>query len=428
MAKQPQGKIFLYNYDAIQALDDTPICIALSPKTIALCLASVEYGRWAKRWQSLVGTTINTDTIEGITDRALSELMNESEACMCCDETNELLRQVSIMTNTNTSITYQNNYTGTPQSIAENLPDNFDGGSQDDYTDDEFDTALCQAVTEFMYTALQDAATRLGIFSVAAAALALLAWAFSPVLGYIGTAIVGLVVGDLQAALENEQAIKNVICCALKGLRGQAITHENLQNALDACDFTDPDEQTLVTVWQAFTISEDNYLAFLGHYGRVLNNPSTLANECPCCDAGADHRIDYQWFIAAHQADGVTIQRYPSMRWTSPTTLEITTGRGYRASNNAYKYWFRFYSPSECCGRFQITSPALNWGSGNYYPPVGQDWGKSMCGASTNNNTNDPNQWFCSEFLEFRWTTASGAGLQSTFDTIVLEFDPDYVC
>jgi len=100
MARQPQGKIILYNYDAIQSESDERLCIALSPKTIALCLASIEYARWVKRWQSLTGTTIVQDAIEAITDNALSELMNESQECMCCDETNTILNQVSAGLNT----------------------------------------------------------------------------------------------------------------------------------------------------------------------------------------------------------------------------------------------------------------------------------------------------------------------------------------
>jgi len=110
MARQKQGKIFTYNYDETLALPEETRCMSLSPKTIAMCLTGLEYGRWVNRWHSLEGTEIDRDAIEAITDKAYKELMVE-EDCMCCPETNQALDEL-------TALQLRTMYDGTPQSIG----------------------------------------------------------------------------------------------------------------------------------------------------------------------------------------------------------------------------------------------------------------------------------------------------------------------
>lgn len=436
MSNQPQGKIFLYNYDAILALGDEPICISLSPKTIALCLSSIEYGRWVKRWQSLTGTAIVKDTVESITDKALSELLSDGGDCMCCPETNEVLRQMMSIQNTAYSDQLRGDYDGTPQSLGENIPANWDGDATTNYSDDDLQIALCQAITEFFSAALQDTATRLGIGAQAGLVLTTMFWLLNPIAGLISALIVGLVVDDVSDALDNETAIRKTICRALGGLSGREITHQSFIDAVanSGCA-VDDDEETLQLIWETYASNEDNYLALLRHYARVLENPTTEAGECSCCGVTSGMRLDFKWFRASNLSDGYTRVReqsmYSEVQGACSIVYHIETYQSvYMVNDN--EYGFRFYNPDGCCVRMRFLNRTdFKTGSGNfspYHPPMAQREGVIVeCPPCDGFDPNNPTEWFFASEVRFRWAE-NGTTHPAWLDDIQIEVDPSYAC
>jgi len=427
MARQPQGKIILYNYDAIQSESNERICIALSPKTIALCLASIEYARWAKRWQSLIGTTIVQDEIEAITDNALSELMNESQECMCCDETNTILSQVNAGLNAVQQNVLATQYDGTPQSIGENLPENFDGDATTDYAAQDIDYALCKAVNEAMATAVQDAARAYGIAGAAAIAMTGILFTFNPLVGIVVGLFFGVTLDAINDALEDGQAMRNVVCCILKGLRGVSISQSAMTNAYtnSGCE-PDGNEATYLTIWDTFFAQQSNYVAFLAHYANALtaNDGASQDSACECCSTGQDDlRLDYGW---KHGIDYNTQISEMSM-YRDGNILHISCYH-YNQDTipNDNEFGFRLYSPSGCCQRMRIlnTSPTLTYGSGSFYSPIIQREGSRLecCGDSTNL---DNNNWFSSTDVKFRFAEDGYTNPSWLYD-IQIEIDPEY--
>lgn len=426
MANQPQGKIFLYNYDAIQALDDEKICIGLSPKTIALCLASIEYARWEKRWQSLVGTPIVKDTIEAWADAAYNELMNESEACMCCEEEIALLRQLLSGQSADYSRQLQSADDGTPQSFAPNAPAAWDGGINDEgFTDANYDAALCKAVNDFMAEAINRAGQELGLGSAILGLIGTVVGAFFPPAGFAVAVVVGLTNAALQAAMADTAAYNRVVCCILKGLRGHDVNATTFKNALasSGCELSDPSEAVFASIFTTHAANVNNYRSFTAHYANSLSTEADTST-CECCETGQDDlRLDYNW----HYLEGYNNWVLSPKMARDGNILHISC---YHQNNdetpNDNEFGFKLYSPSGCCQRMRIlnTSPTLTYGSGNYYPPIGQREGVRIecCGDSTNF---DANNWFSTTELRLRFAEDGYTNPAWLYD-IQIEIDPDF--
>lgn len=428
MANQPQGKIFLYNYDAIQALDDERICIALSPKTIALCLSSIEYARWAKRWQSLVGTPIDTDTIEAITDNALSELMNESEECMCCGETNALLLQLQTLTNQQLAFQLEQLDDGTPESFAPNAPSGWDEGVGNDTAGQlQGFNALCQAIKAYIAWALWQQA--LGI-AAGAAVLGAIADHFLghpdrviPALPFsIPEVVQSITIEVLDGIVNDAEAIEDVACCMKRYFRGREISFATFKNSASACDFTFPDNNAqLAGIIHGFNQNEANYRAFVRLLVDSRAQASDEDNQCGCCNDGWNWIFDSNYFSDGYVGDYTP----PSWERTGENQITIHTFEAKDDTNpDATQRGFRIYAPEGCCFKVRLVSPSIPW-----VPPAPNGYNVVWIDRSSDDSCGsgydvDLTIAWCTNLFEMRWgsgTLAHPSGV--TTQDIVLEFD-----
>jgi len=177
---------------------------------------------------------------------------------------------------------YETNYNGNPSSINPNAPDDFFSNNA------TRETALCMAVNSWVGSVVSQfvekgkLALGLSIFTIIA----------SGFLGPLGAAVGVLVSASLlllsAAAIEaaqDSEAVKDVMCCMIEGLTGDAISFANFQLALSSCGFTGgSNSQILADVVTAELESEANYLAFLDLLGKGY----ILAQAGVACEAVCD--------------------------------------------------------------------------------------------------------------------------------------------
>lgn len=161
------------------------------------------------------------------------------------------------------------------------IPQTFDAG-------DGGDAVLCLAIKNFTESAFaawaQAAAREAALTALAVAALTAL---YAPV----GIAAAVLVIPsalyntERANALENENAVKQARCCLYSGLRGKAVTHDNLKAESNNCQNSLSGDAALVmSVLQDFFAARDNYRIFAECIVEAQGASPADSSDCICCD------------------------------------------------------------------------------------------------------------------------------------------------
>lgn len=345
----------------------------------------------------------------------------------CCPEQIALLQQILAGQNSGYALNLQQHDTGTPQSFAPNAPQFWDGEpTTSDYSNTNYDAALCQAVNDFMGAALTQAGQDLGMGSTILGIVGTLVGVFFPPAGFVAAIVAGLTRLAFEAALADTQAYNNVICCVLRGLRGREISAASLATALDdsGCELSEVNEGIFKSIFTTHAANQNNYRSFTAHYANALNSSQTATN-CECCGIGQDDlRLDYRWF---YNDSGYTQTRNMSMR-REGNLLKITPYKQtYQTNDN--EIGFKLYSPSDCCFRARFVTPNfLVPFSGNFYSPTVPQRQGDVIGCPPADGFTSGTNWFCFKSMLWRWAPQSASYPAWLDAEIVIELDLDYAC
>lgn len=217
------------------------------------------------------------------------------ENCMvCCEEQVAIAQEALwvayqntsqqwITNNYNQTVTNQQFYDGTPQSIFPNAGATFGA------TGDEI---LCAAIEVYLDNMMSGYAQQAAAMAWAAGAAASAITAIAVALGAItvgmsipiGLVLSGIVGGSAalwQAMLADEEAQRKVRCCMFDALVDADITPENFAMSASDCGFTGGHEQTLSAQVNGTNQMEGNYTAFLRALS-LAREGSTAPCECDC--------------------------------------------------------------------------------------------------------------------------------------------------
>lgn len=316
---QRDWKALTYNYDRAIAPPTNARLVCLSDQEIELLLVSVEYLRWPTRYYSPTKTTIDKSKILYVANEIQRALMAQncsSNSCSCAS-----LDALNVLV----SIEWQKMDTADPGSYAPGMPDTTYDQSTTDNTSEEMTrrgAALCYAVDQYVNLVIQEMINRGSAAGAVLVALGGFVSIFLPMAGFvisvIGTGLVALV----EALDNNEQAIKDVKCCMVNGLKGKIVSAENFKIALNSCDFVfGSDESQLAAIVNANNQDEKNFRAF-----NVLLEtafPSADSANCDFCTSGWCYLLD---LTADPESD--IVQIVPA--GTSPESGYVV-GVGYNA-------------------------------------------------------------------------------------------------
>lgn len=228
--------------------------------------------------------------------------VDEDGSMDCCDEILQALEQLKIQGASDTNFQRKALYDGTPDSIHINAPTiTFNQQEADPSAPEQAlrDTALCAAVTQYVYNRVAAA-----IYAIAAAAgLALgaggalvvfggpLAWIVGGIIAIIGA----LTLDALEAAAEDTEALQQVICDLYDALEGATINQTAFTSALNGIIGETTNEETIIACLQAHPSALENWLYFLDLLGSGYDAALGGVNvNCSCedlCDLDADFEV-----------------------------------------------------------------------------------------------------------------------------------------
>lgn len=256
----------------IENLTQADCLVCLTEFELAWLQANVQYMRWSSRWTNCPCTPEELNDMADILERKL----------MSCIEINPY--QTDYIYNQTVSDqlgVFNADYTGLPSSVNPDAPDDFFSGNG---SSDRI-TGLCDACKVYVYSYasnwVQKAKIILGaVFVVTAiASLTLLGGVIA------GTVLAGLALISQIAldAMEDEQALDDIVCCMVDAMTGTVINQANFEASLDACGFTVGSNQAIARDIVASDLTVfDNYLSFLNALGDQYVLAQAGVSDCPC--------------------------------------------------------------------------------------------------------------------------------------------------
>lgn len=282
-------KAITHNYDRAIATPTNARLICLSDQEIELLLGCVEYLRWPTRYYSPLNTPIDKLKVLYVANEIERALMAQN--CNCgggCGCQSAAALDVLV------SIEWANQDAAEPGSYAPNTPDTTYDTSTTDTTSEEMTrrgAALCYAVDQYVNRIIQEMINRGQAAGAVLLFLGGFVSIFLPMAGFVISMVGGGLVALVEALDNNEQAIKDVKCCMVNGLKNKVITPENFAAALGGCGFTfGSDEAQLSAIVNANSQDIRNFRAF-----NVLLEvafPSAGQDNCDFCNQGWCYELD----------------------------------------------------------------------------------------------------------------------------------------
>jgi hypothetical protein len=264
-----------YVFDPAASQDEKRYC--LTDAQVKALLPHIEPLGWKTRWYSLSNQAINGDVLEAFRDDIRKRLLMP-----CTGGGNGIDKNTNVVV----AIDLEDKDDGTIISYAPSAPVdtfNHNTGETDELVAQKRMSSLCRAVESYVDTIIvqmvNDANASLIILGVIDAIIV----AFNPMVGLFLagiTAAAAQLINDLGA---DEQAINDVKCCLLDGLKNKANTFDNFKIAMADCGFTDLSNQAqLAKRIDDANHFEANYRAFNLFLGQSFGiaNP----DDCPFCD------------------------------------------------------------------------------------------------------------------------------------------------
>jgi len=256
----------------IENLTQSDCLVCLTEFELAWLQANVQYMRWSSRWTNCPCTPQELNDMADVLERKL----------MSCIEINPY--QTDYIYNQSVSDqlgVFNADYNGLPSSVNPNAPDDFFSGNG---SSDRI-TGLCDACKVYVYSYssnwVQKAKIILGaVFVVTAiASLTLLGGIIA------GTVLAGLALISQVAldAMEDEQALDDIVCCMFNAMTATVINQANFEASLDACGFAVGSNQAIARDIIASDLTVfDNYLSFLNALGDQYILAQAGVSDCPC--------------------------------------------------------------------------------------------------------------------------------------------------
>lgn len=275
-------KAIKHNYDEIANPNETEIALCLNETEVQVLLALTEYLEWPTRYYSLTNQQIDKQIVVNFAEELRCKLMcdcGSTSTANCVCNTNVLLNQLY-------ALQLQQMDTGSYSSYAPGAPDTY-------YDQDTTDTtpqllvqradALCLAVSVYVDTVLNELKSRASSAGIITGAIGAIVAVTLPMAGLAITFIGAAIASMLEAIANDEDAVKDVKCCLLQGLRGKEISQENFALALGGCGFNFGSASAqLAAVINAHNQEVANFRSF--NMLLALAMPAALTAECECED------------------------------------------------------------------------------------------------------------------------------------------------
>lgn len=228
----------------------------------------------------------------GIEKVELCGFVTEDTTMDCCDDILQALEQLRLQGASQENWQRKTAYDGQPDSIHIQAPTITFNQQEAAPTGPEQalrDTALCAAVTQYVYNRVAAAMYALA----AAAGLALggggalvvfggpLGWVVGGIIAIVGA----LTMDALEQASENTDALQEIICKLYDALDGVTINQANFTSAINGLTAAPGDQETILSCLQAHPSALENWLYFLDLLGSGYDAAQGgVSVDCDCSD------------------------------------------------------------------------------------------------------------------------------------------------
>jgi hypothetical protein len=290
-------------------LDENWYC--LTDSQVKALLPHVEPMGWLTRWFSASKQVMDADVIEAFRDDIRKRLLMP---CNCGGN------GIDPSSNAIIAINLETLDDGTIGSYAPNAPDDTFNHDTSETTPEEAGarlSSLCRAVDSYVDTIIVAMVNDADNSVLALGIIAAIITALNPVAGMIFAGFTASAVALINELGADQQAINDVKCCLLAGLKDKENTFDNFKISLANCGFTALSNASQL----AFRVDQANH--FQANY-RAFNSFLSLSygmeqsiEDCPFCE-GWCYNLD---FTQSAFADIVQI-----------ISAETSAGAGYVAS------------------------------------------------------------------------------------------------
>jgi len=347
-----QWRALVYDYDAmLEGIGDGSKLYCLTNFQAMWLQQNVDYFRWKTRWNNL---SVDSNEL-GVQADAL-----ELALMTCIDIQPYMLafnyNQIVIQVLSEYDALYD---AGGIPDLNPNTPTDFYSGDDSD----ERLNALCTAcniyVRSYASNWLTTAQAVLGVTIVIGIALSI-----SIVGGIIaGTVLAGLALITQVAmdAMQDEDALDNVVCCMYNALNEAVVNQANFEASLDACGFGGGTNEAIIRDLIASDLDQfNNWLSFLNSLGDSYVLAQVGVFSCPCFDIWTsflDFTTDDLMTLSAGQwEDGVgykttftggdrkivasidfTLSTVISIAWDADVNISVAMSGAVQVANVRYR-------------------------------------------------------------------------------------------
>lgn len=300
--------------------------------------ANVEYLRWQTRQVNCPCTPEELATLADELELALMSCVDFQPYQLDYVYNNQIQQKLTDLNNA---------WNGNPSDLNPNSPDDFFNGDGSDFRN----TALCQALKIYVYSYSQNwvrtAQTVLGVVFV----IGLLS-SITLIGGIVATVLVGGLTFITQQALDamqDEEALDNVVCCMYDALVGQAISQATWETCLSGCGFMVGSNEAIIRDIVASDLDQfSNYLSFLEQLGLQFVLAEAGVDDCPC-------NVNPMWIQEFDFT--VSDQGFVPSTVGGSTRAVYNAGQGWGVGSVANQIVFMKQVPNN--GDFEITSIEL---------------------------------------------------------------------
>lgn len=275
LLQKKKWRAITYDWDILSSYGDTSRAYCLTDLQAAWLLSNCDYFGWSSRWE-------NCPCTEGDMQKMKAEM--EYNLMNCIDiqpyQIGYLYQQQQNSELQALADLWDGVY---PSSVNPNTPDDYYSG---DGSDDR-ESALCTACKIYVYSYAQNwinqAQIALGIVAVVG-----LATSISIVGGIIASVLVGglfYITSVAYIAMQDTDALDEVVCCMFTALDGVAITNANWLTCLDSCGFVAGTNEAIIRDIIASDLDNfSNWLSFINQVGNSYIYSQAGISDCPCVD------------------------------------------------------------------------------------------------------------------------------------------------
>lgn len=273
LLQKKKWRAITYDWDILSTYGNTSRLYCLTDFQVAWLLSNTAYMRWSTRWENCPCTQADMDAMK-------AEM--EYNLMSCIDIQPYQLDYLYTQAQNQQFDAFNVGYDADGiEGVNENAPTDYYSG---DDSQDRLD-ALCTACKIYVYSYAQEWLTKsqaiLGIIAIVAVATGLVVFG-----GPGAVVVIAGLAGITQAmfdAMQNEDALDNVVCCMYNSLNGAVINQANFEDALSGCGFVvDSDEQLIVDAMIDDMQQFNNWLSFINMLGDAYEYAELGVSDCPC--------------------------------------------------------------------------------------------------------------------------------------------------